>query len=129
MTVKGTKEIKLGKLTLECKLDGRAILQVEKRLKKSILTLFIGPEGQVQFPPINEILVVLQGSNKTHGVSDEDIINAFEAYIDNGGTTTDLYTDVNDLLAQSGFFGKQKEDSKTATESAQTSLSLVDSEE
>ncbi|WP_162254734.1 DUF6096 family protein, partial [Lactobacillus equicursoris] len=90
----------------ECKLDGRAILQVEKRLKKSILTLFIGPEGQVQFPPINEILVVLQGSNKTHGVSDEDIINAFEDYIDNGGTTTDLYTAVNDLLAQSGFFGK-----------------------
>lgn len=121
------KTIQLGKLTLDCKLDGKAILTIEKRLKKSILSLFMDANGNAQLPPANELLIVLQGANKTHGVSDQDIIEAFESYIENGGTTVDLFSSVSDLLQESGFFGKQdkKADTKTTSKS-EPEMSLLD---
>lgn len=120
------KTIQLGKLTLDCKLDGKAILTIEKRLKKSILSLFMDANGNAQLPPANEILIVMQGANKTHGVSDQDIIEAFESYIENGGTTVDLFSNVSDLLQESGFFGKPaKADTKTTSKS-EPEMSLLD---
>lgn len=121
------KTIQLGKLTLDCKLDGKAILTIEKRLKKSILSLFMDANGNAQLPPANELLIVLQGANKTHGVSDQDIIEAFESYIENGGTTVDLFSNVSDLLQESGFFGKQaKADTKTTSKSEMSLLDMDD---
>ena len=72
-------------------------------------------------------MIVLQGANKTHGVSDQDIIEAFESYIENGGTTVDLFSNVSDLLQESGFFGKQdkKADTKTTSKS-EPEMSLLD---
>lgn len=128
MTKQG-KTIQLGKLTLDCKLDGKAILTIEKRLKKSILSLFMDADGNAQLPPVNELLIVLQGANKTHGVSDQDIIEAFESYIENGGTTVDLFSNVSDLLQESGFFGKAKADTKTTSKSEVTEMSLLDTED
>lgn len=124
------KTIQLGKLTLDCKLDGKAILTIEKRLKKSILSLFMDANGNAQLPPANELLVVLQGANQTHGVSDQDIIEAFETYIENGGTTVDLFSAVSDLLQESGFFGKPaKADTKTTSKSATAEMSLLDTDD
>lgn len=124
------KTIQLGKLTLDCKLDGKAILTIEKRLKKSILSLFMDANGNAQLPPANELLIVLQGANKTHGVSDQDIIEAFESYIEDGGTTVDLFSNVSDLLQESGFFGKQakKADTKTTSKS-EPEMSLLDTDD
>lgn len=128
MTKQG-KTIQLGTLALDCKLDGKAILTIEKRLKKSILSLFMDANGNAQLPPANELLIVLQGANKTHGVSDQDIIEAFESYIENGGTTVDLFSNVSDLLQESGFFGKAKADTKTTSKSEATEMSLLDTDD
>ncbi|GHV97897.1 hypothetical protein lacNasYZ03_11730 [Lactobacillus nasalidis] len=123
--VKQGKSIQLGKLTLDCKLDGKAILAIEKRLHKSILSLFMDANGNAQLPPANELLIVLQGANKTHGVSDQDIISAFEDYIENGGTTVDLFSNVSDLLQESGFFGNKAKNTKTTSKS-EPEMNLLD---
>lgn len=123
------KTIQLGKLTLDCKLDGKAILAIEKRLKKSILSLFMDANGNAQLPPANELLIVLQGANKTHGVSDQDIIEAFESYIENGGTTVDLFSSVSDLLQESGFFGKQAKANTKTTSKSEPEMNLLDMDE
>lgn len=121
-----TKEIKLGNVTLECRLDGKAVWNAEKALNKSLLNLFVDGDGKTVFPPIGEVLVVLQRSNKRHGVSEKDVLDGFEQFLDQGGTTMDLYNDVSDLMKEAGFFGKQaQENAKTTSESEKEQLSLV----
>ena len=59
-------------------------------------------------PPVNEVLIILQGANQTHGVSDKDIITNFDKYFDNGGDTLSLFNVVMELLEESGFFVKKQ---------------------
>lgn len=125
-----TKTVELGGLTLQLKLDGMAIVKVEQRLKKSIVSLFINPNGGMQIPPINELLIVLQGANKTSGVTDKRILNAFEKHIEDGHTTLEVQDMVLELLDEAGFFGENEEakEEQTDGESAQE-VSLETAEE
>ncbi|GAA3259098.1 prophage protein [Lactococcus lactis subsp. lactis] len=50
----------------------------------------------------------MQGANQTSGVSDSDIVGAFERFIDAGNSTLDLFTAISELLEESGFFGSKK---------------------
>ncbi|MFT8610283.1 MAG: DUF6096 family protein [Liquorilactobacillus nagelii] len=124
MTVKkATKEFNFGGLNLELKLAARDILEIEKRLGKSMMSLFMSGDGEMKLPPINEILIVLQGANQTHGVTDTDIFKAFEKYLDEGHSPMELFQVLTDLFQESGFFGKKASASKTTSESQ---LSLLD---
>lgn len=121
MTVKkATKKFEMGGLQLELKLTGRDILNIEKRLGKSMMSLFMSADGGMKLPPLNEMLIVLQGANQTHGVTDNDIFAAFEKYFDEGHAPMDLFTVLTDLFQESGFFGKTASASKTNTESEVT---------
>lgn len=125
-----TKTVELGGLTLQLKLDGMAIVKVEQRLKKSIVSLFINPNGGMQIPPINELLIVLQGANKTSGVTDKRILSAFEKHIEDGHTTLEVQDMVLELLDEAGFFGENEkaEEEQTDGESVQE-VSLETAEE
>ncbi|WP_089121939.1 DUF6096 family protein [Secundilactobacillus pentosiphilus] len=107
-----TTQLQLGNLSLDLKLDGRAILNIEKRLGKSVMALFMNADGGMQMPPTHEILIVLQGANTKHGISDADMIDAFNEYIDQGKSPMDLFMKLTDLFESSGFFGNKKADSK-----------------
>ncbi|MCH5463198.1 hypothetical protein HC026_11120 [Lactobacillus sp. LC28-10] len=115
MAVKKTTgtQIQLGHLSLDLKLDGKAILNIEKRLGKSVMTLFMNADGGMQMPPTNEILIVLQGANTKHGVSDADMINAFSEYVDQGNSPMDLFLKLTNLFEDSGFFGNNKANQET----------------
>ncbi|MBB1099966.1 hypothetical protein H5R88_07630 [Limosilactobacillus sp. WF-MT5-A] len=117
---KATKTMQLGDLELELKLGGREVFKIERRLGKSMMSLFMDSRGGQKLPPVNEILIVLQGANQKHGVTDKRLVAAFEKYLDEGNTTMDLFNDLMDLFEESGFFGKKKKGSKTATESEVT---------
>ena len=64
----------------------------------------------------------MQGANKTSGVTDKVMVDAFEKYIDSGKTTMDLFAEINDFLDESGFFGKKK------TEKEETNGESLDQE-
>ena len=104
-----TKQVEFGGLVLNLRLDGRSILVIEKRLNKSIMSLFLSDTGGFKLPPSNELLIILQGANKTHGIKEADIIEAFEKFLDEGKTPSDLQTIIQELLEESGFFGKEKD--------------------
>lgn len=95
------------------------MLEIEKRLGKSMMSLFMSGNGDMKLPPINEILIVLQGANQTHGVTDKDIVSGFEKYYDEGHAPMELFAVLTDLFQESGFFGKKEKatDSKTTSES------------
>lgn len=127
---KATKTVQLGDLELDLKLGGREIFKIERRLGKSMLSLFMDSQGGNKLPPVNEILIVLQGANQNHGVTDKRVIEAFEQYLDDGHTTMDLFNELMELFDESGFFGKKKKKStKTNTESEVTLDSVETTED
>ena len=127
---KATKTVQLGDLELDLKLGGREIFKIERRLGKSMLSLFMDSQGGNKLPPVNEILIVLQGANQSHGVTDKLVIEAFEQYLDDGHTTMDLFNELMELFDQSGFFGKKKKKgTKTNTESEEVTLDSVETTE
>ncbi|MGV3337020.1 DUF6096 family protein [Latilactobacillus curvatus] len=116
------KQFNLGGLMLDLRLDGKAILNIEKRLGTSIMSLYMGGNGGMVLPSTNKLLIVLQGANQTHGVKDKDMITGFGKYLEAGNTPMDLNEVVQELLDEAGFFGKKKDDTKTDGESAETTL-------
>lgn len=127
---KATKTVQLGDLELDLKLGGREIFKIERRLGKSMLSLFMDSQGGNKLPPVNEILIVLQGANQSHGVTDKRVIEAFEQYLDDGHTTMDLFNELMELFDESGFFGKKKrKGTKTNTESEVTLDSVETTED
>lgn len=113
------KQFEFGGLNLQLRLDGNSILKIEKRLDESIMGLFLKGQGEMKLPATNKLLIILQGANQTSNVSEKDIVDAFGRYMENGHSTMDLFTEINDLLAESGFFGKE---AKVKTETNGESL-------
>lgn len=103
-----TTPFQLGDLTLQLRLDGKSILAIEKRLDEGIMGLFVKKQGEIKLPPVNSLLILLQGANKTNGVTDKVITEAFEQYLESGKTTMDLFGEVNEFLDEAGFFGKKE---------------------
>lgn len=108
-----TKTFPFGGLTLQLRLDGKSIINIEKRLDEGIMGLFVKKQGEIKLPPVNSLLIVLQGANKTSGVTDKVIVEAFEQYIESGKTTMDLFGEINEFLDEAGFFGEKKTDKET----------------
>lgn len=102
------KIVAFGGLNLQLRLTAKAILGIEKRLDKSLMSLFISGQGGMKLPPSNELLIVLQGANQTSGVTDQKIVDAFEKFLDEGNTTIDVQEIVQGLLEDAGFFGKKE---------------------
>lgn len=105
---KNTTKFQLGNLTLQLRLDGRSILNIEKRLDEGIMGLFVKKQGEVKLPPVNSMLIILQGANQTSGVTEKAIVEGFEQYIESGKTTMDLFGEINEFLDNAGFFGKEE---------------------
>lgn len=103
-----TTEFHLGELTLQLRLDGSAILKIEKRLDEGIMGLFVKKQGEVKLPPANSLLIILQGANQTSGVTEKALVQGFEQYIESGKTTMNLFEEINQFLDDSGFFGKKE---------------------
>ena len=93
-----TKQVEFGGLNLQLRLDGKSILNIEKRLDESLMGLFINGNGGMRLPATNKLLIVLQGANQTSNVGDIDIVRAFDKYIDEEHTTLELFTTIQELL-------------------------------
>lgn len=117
-----TKQFEFGGLNLQLRLSGKAIIAIEKRLDESLMGLFVNGQGGFKLPGTNKLLIVLQGANQTSGVSDSDLVAAFERFIEAGNTTFDLFETIQELLDEAGFFGKKE------TEKEVTSGESLDSE-
>lgn len=109
-----TKQFEFGGLNLQLRLSGKSIIAIEKRLDESLMGLFVNGQGGFKLPGTNKLLIVLQGANQTSGISDSDLVAAFERFIEAGNTTFDLFETIQELLDEAGFFGK-KETEKEAT--------------
>lgn len=114
----GTKQFEFGGLNLQLRLDGKSIIAIEKRLDESLMGIFVNSQGGLKLPATNKLLIILQGANQTSGVSDSDLVKAFERFLEAGHTTLELFSTIQELLDEAGFFGKdEKESEMTSGES------------
>lgn len=120
-----TKDFNFGGLDLKLRLDGKAIVNIEKRLDESMMGLFVNGQGGFKIPATNKLLIVLQGANQTSGVNDQAIVDAFEKFLEEGNTTMELFTTIQELLEDSGFFGRKKAE-KQEVETASLDTTLTD---
>lgn len=107
-----TKQFEFGGLDLQLRLDGKSIIAIEKRLDESLMGIFVNSQGGLKLPATNKLLIILQGANQTSGVSDSDLVKAFERFLEAGNTTLDLFGTIQELLDEAGFFGKDKKENE-----------------
>lgn len=121
-----SKTISFGGIDLHCRLSGKSILNIEKRLNESIMGLFIKGEGEMKLPPSNKLLIILHETNTTSGIREKDVVDAFYKHIESGKTTMEIFEQVNELLEESGFFGssddKETEETNLDEESTEDSI-------
>lgn len=106
-TLLKTKKVHFGGKELVLRLDGKTIVQIENKLNKNLLGLFVD-NGKMTFPKTGEMLLILHAANTIHGIKESDMFDLLDIYLENGNSTTDLMTIIQELLEESGFFGKKK---------------------
>lgn len=106
-TLLKTKKVHFGGKELVLRLDGKTIVQIENKLNKNLLSLFID-NGKMTFPKTGEMLLILHAANTTHGIKESDMYDLLDIYLSTGKSTTDLMTIIQELLDEAGFFGKKE---------------------
>lgn len=106
-TLLKTKKIHFGGKELVLRLDGKTIVQIENKINKNLLSLFID-NGKMTFPKTGEMLLILHAANTTHGIKESDMFDLLDVYLETGHSTTELMEIIQNLLDESGFFGKKK---------------------
>lgn len=123
-TLLKTKKVYFGGKELVLRLDGKTIVQIENKLNKNLLSLFID-NGKMTFPKTGEMLLILHAANTTHGIKESDMFDLLDVYLETGHSTTELMEIIQDLLDESGFFGNKK----TEEENQGGGLTLLEAEE
>lgn len=109
-----TTEFTMGGLTLQLRLDGLARLNIDAVLDEGIMGLFIKGQGDFKLPPVPKMLLVLQGANKTSGVTAKMIKEAYIKYVDEeGGTDMEIMNVISELVGMNEIEKKEMTDGES----------------
>lgn len=103
---------KLGKEEYKLKLSTAEIVNLENKLKVNLLTV-ISSADENSLPPLKVMLLITHGALKKfhHGIKEDDVIEMFDKYCEEGGTQMTFMTDVFLPIYQvSGFFSQAQAD-------------------
>ena len=90
------------------KLTTSEIVSLESKLRVNLLTI-ISSADDGSLPPLKVMLLITHGAMKKfqHGVKEDDVIELFDKYCEEGGTQMTFMTDVFLPIYQvSGFFSQ-----------------------
>lgn len=89
------------------KLTTSAIVKLEEEFKTNLMTILDG------MPPLKIMLKVTHGAMQKfhHGIKEKDVIEIYDAYVEEGGSQTSFMTDVLlPIFQASGFFTEGMEE-------------------
>jgi hypothetical protein len=109
-----------------CRLGAQRTTEVEKKLNKSITSIFLTPDGDIMFPKLGEMLFVLQKSIINHVLNEKDMLGLYDAYVAEGGSYVKLMEFLQQILDNSGFFDKGSDETE-AKETTETATAEQDS--
>lgn len=103
-----------------CRLGAQRTTEVEKKLNKSVASIFMSPTGNPTFPRLGELLFVFQKSIINTVPSEKEMLGIYDAYVAEGGSYTKLIELVQEILDNSGFFDKASEEETVSNETDET---------
>lgn len=109
MAIIRTQNITFGGKELELRLDAKSIIGTERKLRKSLFTLFF-VDGKQNIPSTGEMLTLIHGCITTHGVKESDMIDLFDNYMAEGKGPMDLMQLCMEIMEEGGFFGRTEAD-------------------
>ena len=96
-------KVEFGKKTLSLVLDGKATVDIEKRLGKSLFGIMMSGNGGFKMPRLGEMLTILHATNQTANIKMADMPEMYDEYVNNGGS----------MMEEAGFFGSEEETDRT----------------
>ena len=112
-------ELKIGTELYRLRLGAQNIVDTEKKLGSSILTVLMSMGEGNQIVELEKALIILHGSMQkyNHGITMEQVYDLYDEFIDDGGNFIELVEKLVDVLTVSGFFNKtQMEEMKKVQE-------------
>ncbi|MGM0239485.1 DUF6096 family protein [Enterococcus sp. AZ103] len=106
-------KVEFGKKTLSLVLDGKATVDIEKRLGQSIFGILMNGNGGFKMPRLGEMLTILHATNQTANIKMADMPELYDEYVASGGSMMKLVEVIQKLMEEAGFFGSEEETDKT----------------
>lgn len=102
-----TKTIEFGGQTLLLRLNAKTMVNVERKLGRSLIGLFMNGE-QMRMPLVGELLLVLHEANSSANISQEKMLDLYDNYLRSGKSYMDLMDMVMELLSEAGYLPKKE---------------------
>lgn len=119
-------EFKVGEKELKLRLGAVASTNVEKKLGKSLLDIFM-KAGEGQLPKVEDVIIILHGSlqqlNANYNM--EKVYELYDEYVELGGSYIDLIAVLTEVLKTSGFFKQAEKISPQMIEDAENGLKNI----
>lgn len=98
-------EFKVGNEEYKLRLGANEIINLERKLNDNPLNVLMKIQDD-GLPRTETLLQILHASLQRfhHGISIEDVNDIYDEYVENGGTFTDLLTEMVEVFKVSGFF-------------------------
>lgn len=106
-------KVEFGKKTLSLVLDGKATVDIEKRLGESLFGIMISGNGGMKIPRLGEMLTILHATNQTANIKMAEMPDMYDEYVSDGGSMMKLFELIRDLMEEAGFFGSEEENDQT----------------
>lgn len=107
--------IKIGENEYKCRLNTKGLIEVEKRLGKNPLGVFM-KVTENELPLLSDLLVIFHQSLQpfNHGITFDNVYEIYDAYIDDGHTYVDFISLITQIMVDSGLIANDKK-KRTAT--------------
>ena len=101
-------EITIGEKELKLRLDARNCVDLERKLGKSPLTIFMESDGSL--PTLEELISILHSSLQKYnkGFTLEKTYDLYDTYVEEGNTFTDFIPVIMEIFKVSGFFKEEE---------------------
>jgi len=101
--------LKVADTEYKLRLNVRALINLEKRLGKNPLDIFMKVKDS-ELPKLEDMMIVFHESLQAyqHGKTLDDAYDIYDKYIEDGGTYTDFIPVVMDIYKVSGLFKEEK---------------------
>lgn len=112
---------KIGDNEYKCKLTTKDLVEVERRLKKNPLTVFMSITNN-ELPKMEDMLTIFHASLQSynHGISMEEVYDIYDDYVDSGKTFVDFIPEIMEIYKVSGLIKEDKKTTKKKTTKKET---------
>lgn len=118
--------ITIGKKELKLRLDARNCVDLERKMGKSPLAIFI--QADKSLPKLEDLISVLHGSLQKYnkGFDLEKTYDLYDEYVEEGNTFTDFIPVIMEIFKVSGFFKEEEiKDAEAKIEDGKKQIAVI----